>query len=129
MMVADPGPRRWRQHSAEFKASIIAACAQPGISIAAVALANGLNAGMLRRWVAETPGGSHAPPANRARSAADHASASAGMAAPGFVPLSLPPPRGEPICIKVQRNGTSIKVNWPIDAAADCASWLRQLLR
>jgi transposase-like protein len=43
--------RRLRTHSAEFKAKVVSACRQPGVSIAAVALANGLNANLLRRWV------------------------------------------------------------------------------
>jgi transposase len=41
--------RRRRTHSAEFKAKVVSACRQPGVSIAAVALANGLNANLLRR--------------------------------------------------------------------------------
>jgi transposase-like protein len=43
--------RRRRTHSAEFKAKIVSACRRPGVSIAAVALANGLNANLVRRWV------------------------------------------------------------------------------
>ena len=43
--------RRRRKHSAEFKAKVVAACRKPGISMAAVALAHGLNANLLRRWV------------------------------------------------------------------------------
>ena len=43
--------RRRRQHSAEFKAKVVSACRKPGISMAAVALANKLNANLLRRWV------------------------------------------------------------------------------
>ena len=45
------GRRRRRRHSAEFKASVIEECLRPGVSIAAVALAHGLNANMLRKWV------------------------------------------------------------------------------
>lgn len=45
------GRRRRRTHSAEFKAKVVAACREPGISIASVALAHGLNANLLRRWV------------------------------------------------------------------------------
>ena len=45
------GRRRRRKHSADFKAELIEACQQPGVSSAAIALANGLNANMLRRWV------------------------------------------------------------------------------
>lgn len=45
------GRRRRRRHSAEFKAAVIEECLRPGVSIAAVALAHGLNANMLRKWV------------------------------------------------------------------------------
>ncbi|WP_114968091.1 transposase [Rhodoferax ferrireducens] len=47
-----PG-RRLRRHSEQFKSEVIGACRQPGVSIAGVALANGLNANLLRRWVVE----------------------------------------------------------------------------
>ena len=43
--------RRRRKHSSEFKAKVVAACRKPGMSMAAVALAHGLNANLLRRWV------------------------------------------------------------------------------
>ena len=36
---------------------VVAACLQPGVSMAAVALANGLNANLLRRWVKAVRGG------------------------------------------------------------------------
>src|SRR5690606_29856162 len=45
-------PTRRRRHSAAFKAQAVAACMQPGVSIAAVALHYRLNANLLRRWVA-----------------------------------------------------------------------------
>lgn len=44
-----PAGRQRRRHSPEFRASVIQACLQPGVSIAAVALANGLNANMMRK--------------------------------------------------------------------------------
>ncbi|MCC7326066.1 MAG: transposase [Burkholderiales bacterium] len=40
-------------HSAEFKAYAVASCMQSGISMAAVVMANGINANLLRRWVRE----------------------------------------------------------------------------
>ena len=43
--------RRHRRHSAEFKAKVVAECRHPGVSIASVALANGLNANLLRNWL------------------------------------------------------------------------------
>ena len=47
------GRRRRRQYSREFKRDAVAACLAPGVSMASVALANGLNANVLRRWVNE----------------------------------------------------------------------------
>ena len=44
--------RQRRRYSVEFKAGAIKAC-KPGISMAAVALANGLNANILRKRVNE----------------------------------------------------------------------------
>jgi transposase len=35
----------------EGKAALIAACAQPGASVAAIALAHGVNANLLRKWI------------------------------------------------------------------------------
>ena len=52
-IVAEGGRIRRRRHSAEFKAAVIEACRKPGVSIASVALNNGLNANLLRRWVVE----------------------------------------------------------------------------
>ena len=47
--VATAGRRQRRRHRAEFKAAVIQACQQPGVSIAAIALANGLNASRRQR--------------------------------------------------------------------------------
>ena len=45
-------PRSQRRvHGAEFKAQVLAECAQPGASVAAIALAHGLNVNLLRKWL------------------------------------------------------------------------------
>lgn len=49
------GRRRRRKHSDEFKANAVASCMQPGMSMAAVAMAHGINANLLRRWVGNPP--------------------------------------------------------------------------
>jgi transposase len=49
--VVETGRRRRRTHSAHAKAEAMGACQQAAVSIAAVALARGLNAAMLHRWV------------------------------------------------------------------------------
>ena len=48
-----PPRKRRGRYSNEFKHKLVEACCAPGISTAAVALANGINANLLRRWVSE----------------------------------------------------------------------------
>ena len=50
-----------RRYSDEFKRKVVAACFEPGVSTAALALANGLNANLLRRWVVESCAPSDSP--------------------------------------------------------------------
>lgn len=117
-----PGRRLRRRHSADFKTSIIRACQQPGVSMASVALANGLNATMVRKWVVEAEGGS-----SRAASVIATAAPSS---PPTFVPLTLPQPQDmRDIRIELQRGNVRITVQWPREGAADCAAWMRELLR
>src|SRR5689334_8091926 len=114
------GRRRRRRHSDEFKASVIQECMRPGVSMAAVALAHGLNATMLRKWVTES----------ERRGATRQAPAVEVPASPSFVPLALPAPEIEgEIRIELQRAGTTVKIVWPASSAADCAAWLRDWLR
>ena len=49
--VALQGGRRRRRLSVEFKAHVVQACRHPGVSIASVAQAHGVNANLLRRWL------------------------------------------------------------------------------
>ena len=116
------GRRRRRKHSAEFKAQLVEACQQPGVSSAAIALANGLNANMLRRWVNDAEQrGSTATAASKAPSPCP---------APEFIPLQLPAPKPPAdIRIELQRSGISVSVIWPASAAEQCASWMREVLR
>lgn len=115
-----PSIRRRRRHSAAFKASVVAAC-KPGVSIASVALANGLNANLLRRWVVE---------AESARPALKTASRPMPVA-PGFMPLpmAVAPSAAREIRIEIQRATTTVVVSWPVSAAGECSAWLRELLR
>ncbi|MHB1943227.1 MAG: transposase [Acidiferrobacteraceae bacterium] len=52
------GHLRRNTHSAEFKSRLIAACHQPGISVSGLALAHGVNANLLRRWMKQAQDGS-----------------------------------------------------------------------
>ena len=45
-----------RTYALEFKRTVVEACAVPGTSLAAVALAHGINANLVRRWVVRERG-------------------------------------------------------------------------
>ena len=48
-----PVTRKRGRYSNEFKQDLVAACSVPGVSVASIALANGINANLLRRWVSQ----------------------------------------------------------------------------
>ncbi|MBB3283236.1 transposase [Mitsuaria sp. BK037] len=95
---------------------------QPGVSMAAVAMAHGINANLLRRWVHE-----------RARPPVDVVTVRGKPV--DFIALPMPAasapsePGGEPIRIEVRRGSTTIALTWPAGAADACAAWMRELLR
>ncbi len=120
--------RRRRTHSAEFKASVVAKCRQPGVSIASVALAHRLNANLLRRWVVTAEQTQPMKPIAALNSMASPRSVDNRTFIPIQVETSTVTANQE-ITIELRRGATVVKVDWPLAAAADCASWLRELLR
>lgn len=115
-------PRRTRRtHSEAFKQSVVSACSEPGVSVAGVALTNGLNANQLRRWMRERG----VEPPSRRRS---EAVAVSGAAAASFVPVTLTPAVVPVIRLEVQRGAARVKVEWPVEAAGACGAWLREWL-
>lgn len=118
------GRSRRRRHSDEFKAAVVAACMQPGMSMAAVAMAHGVNANLLRRWVRDVELKPTAAPELEEMTTVPTSPS------PAFVPVTVPTsPSTQGIRIELRRGGTLITMTWPVDAAADCAAWMRELLR
>ena len=97
---------------------------RPGVSMAAVALAHGLNANMLRKWVIDAQ---HSEPRVLKAPMPEEEQQ---PPSPAFILLALPAPAvdGE-IRVDVQRAGTSVNIVWPASAARECAAWLRDWLR
>jgi transposase len=108
-----------RRHSAEFKARLVEECRQPGMSVARVARDNGVNANLLHQWIGNS----------RAR---DVAVPAVPQVADAFKPVQISARSAQmtaPIVVEVQRGAATVTVNWPIEAAAECSSWLRAWLR
>lgn len=107
--------RRRRTHSDAFKQSVIAACCGEAVSVAGVALANGLNANQVRRWMCER---GVEPPSRRTARAVQVAD----LAEPRFVPVQLAPPSEPMIRLEVQRGAARVKVEWPVQATSACGA-------
>ena len=136
-----------RVHGAEFKTQVLADCQQPGASVAAIALAHGLNVNLLRKWLVGRGiqrTGLAAPRAvTRTAAGADETSArslqfipveiattpvAASVAATttATAPEQAEPPVAE-IHIELTRGATQLSVRWPSAQASACAAWLREL--
>jgi len=124
MEIEKPSRRR-RNHTEEFKQAVIAACCEAGASVAGIALANELNANQVRRWMRER---GIEPPS---RSLPVRSVSPERGAEPAFVALPIPPIVSSvpDIRIELRRGNTAVKIEWPVQAASDCAAWLRDWLR
>ena len=148
--VTVTGSRRRRKFTEAFRAEVVLAAQQPGVSVASVALKHGLSANLVRRWVVASeraaqsaPSGAQDRFAQSRQRALDRAAVlraiaqrqQAQHAGRHFVPLAVASPVAaatEPagqIQIELSRGATSIRVSWPLAAADECAAWLRQWIR
>jgi transposase len=147
-----------RRHPAEPKDKVLAACEEPGASVAAVAHAHGLNANLVHKWrrcqaarrLASAAGLAPAKVADLSlpplAAAPAVPSAAAGVALTAqrpaatrrptdagstFLPLQLEAPPRAPADIRLElRRGSSVVVvNWPLQDSAGCGAWLREWLR
>jgi transposase len=141
-----------RVHEAEFKAGVLAECRRPGASVAAVALAHGLNANLLRKWlqgrglkrcglaVPAVTAPAAKSPAKRSEPTTEAAAATVLQ----FLPIDMAAgssaraPRAaaravevthEPaIDIALSRGDVQVQVRWPASQASACGAWLHVLL-
>lgn len=108
--------RKRRRYSRELKAQILAECEVPGISVAKVALAHGINANIVHGW-------------RKLARCAEPA-----VVRQEFVPVSVAPSAQEHcddrgIELELRRGTMAIKLLWPTSAATALALFTRELLR
>lgn len=106
-----------RRHAAELKKQVLAACAEPGASVAQVALTHGLNANLVHKW--------------RRTVDASSADAKHGTRQAEFVPVALAaaPAEAGHIELELRRGAIAVNVTWPLSSSTQCAAWLREILR
>lgn len=110
--------RKRRRYSRELKARILAECGVSGASVAKVAMSHGINANVVHGW----------------RKLARVRDEAAGLVQREFVPVAVAPvPEArlddQRIEVELRRGAVTMKITWPMSAAADLAAWTRELLR
>jgi transposase len=124
-MIRLPAVRTRRRHAPQFRAQVVAACLQPGVSISAVALANGLNANLVRRWVKEHREGVGSDVIVPGKGGRGRDAAPAPFVA---VAVETAVSTGD-IRLEVRRGDAVVHITWPGAQAGACAQWLREWLR
>ena len=113
--MADERAALRRRYSPQMKALVLEQCAAPGASVAKVAMSHGVNANVVHRWRQLARDGGAGMPSVRQFVAAS-------LAAPSQLSSA-------DIRIDLRRGATTMTITWPTLAAADCAAWMRELLR
>ena len=116
-------PKR-RYYSPALKSQVVAECQITGASVAGVALAHGINANIVHRWLREQTA-ERMPAVCNEFVALALPSPVEQRPAPASEPAS--PPRD--IRVEVRRSACIVTVNWPLEDAASCAAWLHDWLR
>jgi transposase len=109
-----------RSHSPALKAQILAECATPGASVAKVAMSHGVNANVVHAWRRLARG-----QADAARNATE----AGGFVALAFEPATAQATDDRRIDIELHRGALSVRMAWPVSAAAQMTAWMRELLR
>ena len=118
MSISPSIDRRRRQHAPEFKQGLVALC-RPGVSVSAIALAHGVNANLLRRWINQYQNELPAPIESEPSKLV-------------AVQVDLPsqvPTRDDAIEISIEKNNARISIRWPGNQAHACANWLGAWLK
>ena len=120
--VVNPAPKR-KRYTKAFKHNVIAACAQPGASVARIALKHGLNANMLRKWIRLGQNKS-------ARKAPGFVALPVNVGAPvPTAPLAQRAADTVTICVEIPYRQQSINISWPVSQTDRCLALLRELLQ
>ena len=110
--------RKRKRYGAELKAQILSECDAANASVAKVAMSHGINANVVHGW----------------RKLAREGGAAIHVVQREFVPVAVAPTPDVRACderieVELRRGALTMKIVWPMSAAADLAAWTRELLR
>jgi len=105
-----PAKRRRRWHSPAFKVEVLAACAEPGASVAAVAQHYKVNANLIHKWRKAARDSGNPP-----------------NESPGFIPLPVSDSVGAGSDLQVTITLGQLTIQWPISHIHQAVPWLKTL--
>ena len=108
--------RKRRRYSRELKDQILAECAAPGASVAKVAMSHDINANVVHGW-------------RKLMRGADPAVVRQEFVAVAVAPATHMHSEERGIELELRRGAVTIKLLWPMGAAAELAAFTRELLR
>jgi transposase len=123
MVTKSTVPGKRRRHTAEFRAQVVSSCREAGVSVAAVALANGLNANLLRKWIKA---------ANGALEPGKLVTIGEEEPRLTTVPVRVATPvanRDAEVRLDLRRGTLAIQLAWPAGEVEQLAALIKDLLR
>ena len=112
-----------RRHSEEFRRQVVGYCLEPGVLVAEIARANGLNANLVRRWIKDHRAQVTGVPERNVQPSSPPAV---------LVPVTLAAVPAEAISgeirIDLRRGATALQLAWPVGHAALLGNILKDLL-
>lgn len=119
----EQAPVKRRRYSAQFKRQIVEACLAKEASVPQIALAHGLNANMVHRWIRKAQ--AHSLPAI--------GDAFIALPMASRTPVSSVPSHrladGEVIHVELPYRQQSLHIRWPVSQTDRCLALLRELLQ
>lgn len=116
-------PVKRRRYSAHFKHKIVEACLAKEASVPQIAMAHGLNANMVHRWIRKAQAHS-LPTIGNAFVALPMASSAPASSVPAHRPAD-----GEAIHVEIPYRQQSLHIRWPVSQTDRCLALLRELLQ
>ncbi|WP_455809734.1 transposase [Pseudomonas koreensis] len=102
--------RQRKSYPKSFKSQVVKECQQPGVSVAAIAMSNGINGNVVRRWL----------PLFSDQQAST---------LPAFIPLKVEPKRKvEALAtVKLSLGQQTLTFKWPVSDPEGCVGFVRGL--
>jgi transposase len=126
-MATDKKAKR-RRYSDELKAQVLTECDAPGVSVAKVAMARGINASIVHGWrqaQREARQRVAAQPHERTHEQTQFVPVTMSRATPQAVTGA----ESKGIEVELHRGALTMKLIWPATASLELAAWMRELLR